>query len=221
MTFLRKNVSDLQRKQCGTWVVIYNLSSLLKLRVCWNKPNRMADLWVRAEGHLPCPPPLPLIRAAGPRLVSDVCCWKQNNVKQTEGGVLICHHCYKHNNHWHTREIRVTNICLMLSKRVQVKTNINNFKPAFFSLRFKVHSFFFIVFENTSILYFHVISGISLSFENLVFTHHEITLDEVTNFYKINLSCYNVKLVYLQWIKLCGQWINAQNCSSPKIYRAF
>lgn len=156
----------------------------------------MADLWVRAEGHFPCPPPLPLIRAAGPRLVSDVCCWKKNKVKQTEWGVLICHHCYKHNNHWHTREIRVTNICLMLSKRVHVKTNINNFKPAFFSLRFKVHSFFIFVFENTSVvcqsvaLYCHVISGISLSFENLVFTHHERTLDDKLLWNKSELLYY-------------------------------
>lgn len=174
----------------------------------------MADLWVRAEGHFPCPPPLPLIRAAGPRLVSDVCCWKQNKVKQTEGGVLICHRCYKHNNHWHTREIRVTNICLVLSKRVHVQTNIDKFKPAFFSPRFKVHSFFFFVFENTSIL------GQSVAWESCL---HSST----TNFCKINLSCYYKKLYiynrdnYKSLIVKGQQWINAQNSSSPQIYRAF
>lgn len=52
------------------------------------------------------------------RLVLKVCFWKQNKAKQTEGGALLCHHWYKHNSHLHTREVRVTNICLMLSKCV-------------------------------------------------------------------------------------------------------
>lgn len=129
-------------------ICLHNLKLLLR----WSKPNLMADLWVRAEGHFPCRPPLPpppLIRAAGPRLVLEVCCWKQNKAKQTEGGALLCHHWYKHNNHLHTREVRVANICLMLSKCVHVYTNTDKLQAAFVSLSFSATPSKIDLFENT------------------------------------------------------------------------
>lgn len=107
---------------------MYNLSYNLNLRLRWNKtqPHGIGE----SEGHFPCrpPPPPPLIRAAGPPLVLEVCCWKPNKAKQTEGN---CHHWYKHSNHRHTKKIRVTNICLMLSRFLH---DIDEFKAAFFSL---------------------------------------------------------------------------------------
>lgn len=68
-----------------------------------------------------------------------------------KGGALLCHHWYKHNNHLHTREVRVTNICLMLSKCVHVYTNSDKLQAAFVSLSFSATPSKIDLFENTCV----------------------------------------------------------------------
>lgn len=53
---------------------------------------------------------------------SSVVVSKTKASKQKEGA-LICHQWYKHDHHQHTREVRVTNICQMLSKCVHLHCN--------------------------------------------------------------------------------------------------